>query len=79
MGITWALFAIDYLVRLRFASPRGLWFRRHLFDLLVVLMPALMPLRLLRAATRAPLLQRSKGTAIRSRIGIYGAGPGEWS
>jgi len=74
MGIAWVLIAIDYLVRLSLASPRCLWFRRHFFDLLVVLMPAILPVRLLRSATRAPLLQRSKGTAIRSRIGIYGAG-----
>ncbi len=74
MVVTWVLFAIDYIVRLTLASPRGLWFRRHFFDLLVVLLPALMPIRLLRALTRAPILHRNKGTAIRSRVGIYSAG-----
>src|SRR5688572_6181623 len=71
MAIIWSLFAIDYAVRLALAATRGVWFRRHIFDLLVVLMPALMPVRLLRAVTAAPILQRSKGTAIRSRVGIY--------
>ena len=74
MVIIWILFAIDYLVRLLLAMPRGVWFRRHIFDLLVVLMPALMPIRLLHVITTAPLLQKNKGTAIRSRVGIYGAG-----
>lgn len=74
MAVIWFLFAADYLIRLVLASQRGKWFRGHVFDLLVVLMPALMPLRLLRAVTVAPPLQRNKGTAIRSRVGIYGAG-----
>lgn len=74
MVIIWILFAVDYTVRLVLASPRGVWFRRHIFDLIVVLMPALMPIRLLRVITTAPLLQKNKGTAIRSRVGIYGAG-----
>ena len=74
MGIIWILFAADYVVRLVLATSRAVWFRRHIFDLLVVLMPALMPVRLLRAVTAAPLLHRNRGTAIRSRVGIYGAG-----
>lgn len=74
MIVTWILFAIDYVVRLVLATPRGVWFRRHVFDLLVVLLPALMPVRLLSALTTVPLLQHSRGTAIRSRVGIYGAG-----
>jgi len=74
MIVIWSLFAIDYVVRLVLTSSRGLWFRRHIFDLLVVLMPALMPVRLLRAVTAAPLLHKNRGTAIRSRVGIYGAG-----
>jgi voltage-gated potassium channel len=74
MAVIWVLFAVDYVVRLILATPRRVWFRRHIFALLIVLMPALMPLRLLRVVTTTPLLQRNKGTAIRSRIGIYGAG-----
>lgn len=72
--VTWLIFVIDYLVRLWLASPRGRWFRRHVFDLLVVLLPALKPLRLLRVFTVFRVLQRTAGTALRSRIAIYGAG-----
>lgn len=74
MGVTWASFVIDYIVRLRLASPRGAWFRHHIFDLVVVVIPALKPLRLLKALTLIRPLQRTAGTALRSRISIYGAG-----
>lgn len=72
--ITWVLFAVDYLVRLWLASPRGPWFRKHLFDLMVVALPALKPLRLLKALTLINALRRTAGTALRSRIAIYGSG-----
>lgn len=72
MFATWIVFAIDYLVRLSLASPRGKWFRHHLFDLVVVALPALKPLRLLRAITTVSVLHRTAGTALRSRIAIYG-------
>lgn len=72
--LTWLCFAADYVVRLVLASPRGRWFRRHLFDLLVVVLPVLKPLRLLKALTLLHTLQRTAGAALRSRIAIYGAG-----
>lgn len=73
-GLTWLVFVIDYVVRLVLAKPRGRWFRKHFFELLVVALPALRPLRLLRALTLVHVLQRTVGTALRSRIAIYGAG-----
>lgn len=74
MTVTWVVFAVDYLVRLSIAYPRGPWFRKHFFDLLVVILPALKPLRLLKALTVIHVLHRTAGTALRSRIAIYGAG-----
>jgi voltage-gated potassium channel len=74
MTVTWVVFAVDYIVRLYLASPRGVWFRTHIFDLLVVLLPALKPLRLLKALTLVHTLQRTAGTALRSRLAIYGSG-----
>lgn len=71
---TWATFAIDYGVRLRLASDRGAWFRHHIFDLLVVVLPALRPVRLLKVLTLVNALQRTAGTQLRSRIIIYGLG-----
>ncbi|WP_137844550.1 potassium channel family protein [Microbacterium sp. 2FI] len=74
MAVTWAIFFIDYLVRLLLARARWVWFRGHLFDLAVVALPALRPLRLLKALTVVHVLQRTAGTALRSRLAIYGAG-----
>lgn len=74
IGVTWVVFAVDYVVRLALADPRGKWFRGHLFDLAVVVIPALRPLRLLRALTVVKALQRTAGSAIRNRVAIYGAG-----
>ncbi|MCR2762846.1 potassium channel family protein [Microbacterium sp. zg.B48] len=72
--LTWVSFAVDYTVRLGLAHPRGPWFRRHIFDLLVVVLPVLKPLRLLKALTLVHMLQQTAGTALRSRIAIYGSG-----
>lgn len=74
MFTTWAFFAVDYVVRLTIAPQRTRWFFRHLFDLAVVLIPAMRPLRLLKALTVIAALQRTAGAALRSRIAIYGAG-----
>jgi hypothetical protein len=46
--VSWLIFALDYLVRLILAADHWRWFYRHLFDLLVVVLPLLRPLRLVR-------------------------------
>lgn len=74
LALTWTLFVVDYLVRLSLAKPRGPWFRKHLFEFVSVAVPALRPLRMLRALTVLRPLQRTAGTALRSSIVIYGAG-----
>ncbi|GGH47529.1 potassium channel family protein [Microbacterium album] len=72
--VTWALFAIDYAAQLLLAQERWVWFRRHLLDLLVVVLPMLRPLRLLRLVTILSVVQRSAGTALRGRIIVYVSG-----
>jgi voltage-gated potassium channel len=71
--VTWIIFVVDYLARLWLADHRGRWFRTHVFDLLVVLLPPLRPLRLLRTLGVARHRQQTKGDELRSRIAIYGA------
>ncbi|MDX2376794.1 ion transporter [Microbacterium sp. LRZ72] len=71
--VTWLIFLVDYLVRLALAPHKAKWFVRHLFDLVIVVVPALRPLRLLRVFTLVHVLQRTAGAALRSRIMIYGA------
>ena len=70
----WALFGVDYLVRLALAPNRGHWFLHHLPDLAVIALPVLRPLRLLRLVTLVSIMQRSAGTALRGRITLYTAG-----
>ncbi|MEU1971357.1 ion channel [Microbacterium sp. NPDC019599] len=71
---TYAVFAVDYVVRLSLARPRGPWFRGHLLDLAIVVIPMLRALRLLRVLTVVTFGKQSAGTVLRSRIAIYGAG-----
>jgi voltage-gated potassium channel len=47
MGIVWAMFAVDFTVNLVLAPRRGRYFITHLHEFLIVLLPALAPLRLL--------------------------------
>lgn len=69
--IAWSLFAIDYFVRLSLAADRRQWFRLHLFDLLVVALPLMRPLRLLRLVVLVGVLQKAIGNAVRGRILTY--------
>ncbi|MCK6066103.1 MULTISPECIES: potassium channel family protein [Microbacterium] len=72
--LAWVVFAVDYLVRLILSSPRPRWFRTHLFDLAVVLIPALRPVRLLGALTRITSFTRTAGSSLRAKLLIYGTG-----
>ena len=70
----WALFAVDYGVRLLLAPSRGSWFFKNFFDFLIVALPALRPLRLLRLVTLLHVLNRTAGGAVRSRILTFAVG-----
>lgn len=67
----WSVFLIDYIVNLLLAPEHWTWFRTHLFDLLVVALPVLRPLRLLGLLTILSAAHRTAGQAIRSRVGVY--------
>ncbi len=67
----YAVFVADYLVRLYLAEPRGRWFVRHLFDLAIVVLPFLRPLRLLSLVVVINLLQRALGHTIRGKVVAY--------
>ena len=73
MDVMWAVFIADYLVRLALAPQRGRWFVRHLFDLAVVALPVLRPLRLVRLIALIRVLHRGAGMALRGRITAYTA------
>ena len=66
----WLVFLANYLASLALSTDRRRWFTGHLFDLLVVALPALRPLRLLRYV-RLRRFERTVGDALRSRISVY--------
>jgi voltage-gated potassium channel len=71
---TWGAFAVDYVVRLALSRSRWTFVRRNLFDLAVVALPLLRPLRLLRLVTLLSVLNRNGGASLRGRVAVYVAG-----
>jgi len=67
IAASWTVFIVDYVVKVAIERPgrRLRWIATHLFDLAIVLLPVLQPLRMLRG-----MLQRTGG-AIRLRILAY--------
>lgn len=66
--VTWVVFLLDYLVRLRLARSRVAFVRHHPLDLVSVAVPALRPLQLLRVVT---VLDRVLGRRLGSRVAVY--------
>lgn len=74
VALTWALFGIDYLVRLFIAEDRRKFFVGNLFDFLVLALPLLRPLRLLRLVTLLSVLNRTGSPGLRGQVVTYAAG-----
>lgn len=70
----WGLFVIDYLVRLVLSRSRWNFVRSHLFDLIVLLLPLLRPLRMLRLVTALLVLNRRTERWTRGRLAVYVGG-----
>ncbi|MGY2082941.1 potassium channel family protein [Blastococcus sp. SYSU DS0539] len=71
---TWLWFAVDYGVRLRLSRHRRRFLRRNLFDLAVIVLPLLRPLRLLRLVTLLNALNRHAGRSLRGRVAVFVVG-----
>lgn len=69
--VIFCLFIVDYVVRLTLSDPRTTWFFKHLWELPILLLPFLRPLRLLSLAVVINTLQRAVGHTIRGRVIIY--------
>lgn len=69
--LAWGIFVVDYLARLYLAPNRLRWFLQHWFELAIVALPLLRPLRLLRLVVLLGALQKAAGSAIRGRILTY--------
>lgn len=69
--VTWAMFAVDYVARLRAAGDRSEWFVRHLFDLAIIVLPMFRQLRLLRLVTVLAAVNRHATVGLRGRVTSY--------
>jgi voltage-gated potassium channel len=65
--IIWAVFAVEYGIRLYLAPEKGAFFRRNLIDLVVVVIPFLRPLRVVRSARALRLLRAARAGAFMIR------------
>jgi voltage-gated potassium channel len=67
----WAMFGLDYLVRIRLARRRWYFVGTHLLDLLILLLPMFRPLRALRVVTVISVLNRQLRDDARGRVAAY--------
>jgi voltage-gated potassium channel len=67
----WVLLGADYLVRLVLARRRLRFVRRHLLDLLILVVPMFRPLRALRVVTVLGVLNRQLRDDFRGRVAVY--------
>ena len=72
--VSWALFALDYVVRLVLAGHSARYAGRHIPDLLVIALPILRPLRLLRLVMLLRVLNRRATNSLRGRVITYVSG-----
>jgi voltage-gated potassium channel len=70
----WAAFAIDFAVRLVLAHDRPGYAARHWYDVALIVLPMLRPLRLLRVLAFARIFNRFAAGSLVGRVGIYVAG-----
>jgi voltage-gated potassium channel len=70
----WAAFAVDFLVRLGLADHRRRYAVRHWYDVALIALPLLRPLRLLRLLAFARMLNRGATTGLAGRVTAYVVG-----
>lgn len=74
--LTWAVLALELVVRFLAAEDKWRFVRRHPLDIAAVVLPVLRPLRLLRLLTLLDVLNRYAGSSLRGRVGVYLVGAG---
>ena len=67
----WAAFAIDFAVRLALADERRGYALRHWYDVALIVLPLLRPLRLLRLLALARVLNRSAAGNLVGQVTTY--------
>jgi len=70
----WVAFALDFVVRLSLAEDRAGYALRHWYDVALIALPLLRPLRLLRLLAFVRILNRSAAGNLVTRVTTYVAG-----
>lgn len=70
----WAAFAIDFAARITLAEARTTYAIRHWYDVALITLPMLRPLRLLRLLALARILNRSAAGSLVGQVSTYVAG-----
>ncbi len=70
----WAAFAGDFLARMVLAEDRTAYARRHWYDVALIVLPMLRPLRLLRLLALARVLNRSAAGSLVGQVTTYVVG-----
>ena len=74
--VIWALFALDFGIRLYLSEAKWRFVRRNIVDLVSIVLPVLRPLRLLRLIALIRVLNRRAETSLQGRVAIYVATSG---
>lgn len=67
----WGAFAVDFVIRLALADDRRTYALRHWYDVLLVALPILRPLRILRLLAFARVLNRTIAANLAGRVTMY--------
>jgi voltage-gated potassium channel len=75
----WGAFAIDFLIRIVLAENRRRYALTHWYDVALIALPLLRPLRLLRLVALFRVLDRSVSTSLAGRALVYAVGAATFS
>ncbi|HWN31345.1 MAG TPA: ion channel [Pseudonocardia sp.] len=67
----WVVFGVDFVVRLVLAQDRRAFFRTHLLDVVILLLPMARPLRALRVLTVIRALNRRLRGGLHGKAAVY--------
>ena len=70
----WAAFAVDFGVRLALVDDRRRYALKHWYDVVLIVVPLLRPLRLLRLVALIRILNRSAAGSLLGRASTYAVG-----
>lgn len=73
LWLVWALFAVEFLVRVYLARRHTRYVWRHSADVAMIALPMLRPLRILRVLMLMRMLNRRMADTLRGRVVVYGA------